>query len=96
MTFSLEEVIHDVLGNIFGQGWKRLRTDCLLARPAEACVAEGAELGLRHSACGAGLGRKEPIYRGTQGADGDNNTDVLVEVRPGLDHGNAGAKPLEK
>jgi len=95
-AFTLKEVVHEVLHNIFRQGGQRLRTDRFFTWPAEVCVAEGAELGLRHSARGTGLGGKEPIYCGSQGADGDNSTDVLMEVRPGFDHGNAGAKPLEK
>jgi len=34
-TFALEEVLHEVHGDIFRQGQQRLRTDSFLARLAE-------------------------------------------------------------
>jgi len=44
----------------------------------------------------ASFGGKKTIHRGTQSTNGDHGADIFVEVRTGVQHGDASAKPLEK
>ena len=53
-------------------------------------------MSLRYSARLASFERKKTIHRGTQSTDGDHGADIFVEVRTGVQHGNASPKPLEK
>jgi len=58
VALALEEVVHEIFGNVLRKSGQYLRVNWIFSRLGKTFVAEATELGFRHSAGAGSFGRE--------------------------------------